>query len=312
MKNQKILIELLSNIEQKERTALTTIIEAEESKLIGSKSLIKNDEQQFSDMLTNILNDDQLDKLIDSSLQVLSQGTMQSDELEFSENGQDVEIVVEPYYPNPRLIILGGGHVGQNLYQLAKELDFKIAVVDDRPSFANQHLFPSAEEVICAGFKDALTELKITESDYIVIATRGHQHDFTCLQQVLNSEVAYIGMLGSKRRVYSIFNRLKEVGYSEEEIDKVKAPIGLDIGSETPAEIGVSILAEIIKVRRTVVQQNNIAGEEAIRFLANYQGDYDTLALATIIKTSGSTPRKAGSKMVILPDGQIKGTIGGG
>ncbi|KXS45292.1 MAG: xanthine dehydrogenase accessory factor, partial [Candidatus Frackibacter sp. T328-2] len=139
-----------------------------------------------------------------------------------------------------------------------------------------------------------------------------HQHDFTCLQQVLNSEVAYIGMLGSKRRVYSIFNRLKEVGYSEEEIDKVKAPIGLDIGSETPAEIGVSILAEIIKVRRTVVQQNNIAGEEAIRFLANYQGDYDTLALATIIKTSGSTPRKAGSKMVILPDGQIKGTIGGG
>ncbi|SJZ33518.1 XdhC/CoxI family protein [Selenihalanaerobacter shriftii] len=307
-----IFKELLTSVEAKERVALSTITKASDSKLVGNKLLVKDNGNYLTNLPTDALSNDELDKLTDYTSSSLESGQIENLDLELEESKGSIEFVVEPYLPNPRLILFGGGHVGQSLYEFAKKLDFKLIVVDDRPSFANQKLFPEVKRVICTAFENVSAEIEINEADYIVIATRGHQHDYTCLKQVIKSKAKYIGMLGSKRRVYSIFNRLKEEDYSGNEIDQINAPIGLDIGSETPEEIGISILAEIIKIRRTGDQSNTLIGEEAIELLADYQGGHDTLALATIIDTSGSTPRKAGSKMVVLPDGRTVGTIGGG
>nr|WP_282706901.1 XdhC/CoxI family protein [Natroniella acetigena] len=280
--------------------------------LIGEKFLINEDDNSIIDFSSKLLAIDDLEKIVNKALEGLSKGEIEKHELELKENRESIEIVVEPYLPQPRLIILGGGHVGQALYNFAKELDFELIIVDDRPYFANWNLFSEAERVICIGFGEFLTKIEVKEADYIIIATRGHKHDYTCLKQVLDSKARYIGMLGSKRKVTSIFDKLQEEGYSQKVLERIKAPIGLDIGSETPEEIAISILAEVIKVRREEEGINNIIGEEAIRFLSDYQGEYECLALATIIKTSGSTPRNTGSKMTILPDGRIFGTVGGG
>ncbi|MGM0471031.1 MAG: XdhC family protein [Bacillota bacterium] len=303
----QVYSELLDRIQDKEQMALVTVMNSQSKPgLNGQKLLIDSDGQVRMDFVADSLEDKELNEIVDSATAALQMGEIR--QLSTS----SLELLVEPFVPNSRLIIFGGGNVGEALYKFVKELDFEVVIVDDRASFANRKRFPEAEDVICTGFEDISTTLNVQESDYIVIATRGHKHDYDCLKQIINIPVHYIGMLGSQRRVIGIFDRLRNAGVAEEKIKQVHAPIGIDISSETPGEIAISILAEIIKVHRTQKQVNNVVGEEALRFLADYDEDYEQLALATIINTSGSTPRHAGSKMVILPDGRTCGTIGGG
>ena len=160
------------------------------------------------------------------------------------------EVFLEPVLPEPHLLILGGGHVGQKVATLAKEVGYRVTVIDDRPEFANRQLFPQADEVICESFASALDKIPIDPSTYIVIVTRGHRHDYDCLRRVISSPAGYIGMIGSLRKVKGIMEALAAEGVPEESLARVHAPIGLDIGAETPAEIAVSILAEIIQVYR--------------------------------------------------------------
>ncbi|HHW06029.1 MAG TPA: XdhC family protein [Clostridia bacterium] len=171
------------------------------------------------------------------------------DEPQLVEAPNGNRLFIQPIVPPHTLLILGGGYIAQALAAMAAYLDFEIAVVDDRPDFANTRLFPRAQ-VICSSFAQALREYPITGSTYVVIVTRGHRYDAECLRQVITSPAAYIGLIGSRRRTRLLFDQLEEEGYAREDLNKVKTPIGLDIGGETPAEIAVSILAEIIWHRR--------------------------------------------------------------
>ena len=161
-----------------------------------------------------------------------------------------VELFLEVHKPSPTLIIAGAGHIALPLAQMGAMLDFRVVVVDDRPTFANPKRFPQADQVIAGGFEKTLRDLPIDKETYIVIITRGHRHDTECLRQVLDSSGAYIGMVGSRRRVKGVFKLLKEEGYPEESIARVHAPVGLDIGAQTPAEIALAIMGEIIRVGR--------------------------------------------------------------
>ncbi|NLL17721.1 MAG: XdhC family protein [Clostridia bacterium] len=169
-----------------------------------------------------------------------------------------MEVFIQPVTPPNSLLILGAGYIAQALVASAGELDFEITVVDDRADFANPAKLPGAR-VICNKFTKALENYPVTENTYIVIVTRGHRYDAECLRQVISSPAAYIGMIGSRRRTRLLLRQLEEEGYPREELAKVKTPIGLDIGGETPGEIAISILAEIILKKRkgTLLLENS-------------------------------------------------------
>jgi xanthine dehydrogenase accessory factor len=151
----------------------------------------------------------------------------------------------------PKLIVVGAGHIAVPLVQIAKVLDFHVTVIDDRLLYANRERFPAADEVLVGDMAQMLMEMTITQSCYIVLITRGHKYDEPCLRQILHSKAKYIGMIGSRRRIKACFQRFRdEEKIAEEVIERVYAPIGLDIATETPAEIALSILAEVVKVRR--------------------------------------------------------------
>jgi xanthine dehydrogenase accessory factor len=164
--------------------------------------------------------------------------------------GGEMELLFDPIQSRPNLMIAGGGHIALPLARIGFALGFRIVVIDDREEFANKERFPEAEKIVCQQFDEALNEVSITPSTYLVIVTRGHRYDELVLRRTIKSRAAYIGMIGSRRKVSTIFENLKGSGISEKAIHRVHAPIGLDIGAETPEEIAVSILAEIIKLRR--------------------------------------------------------------
>ncbi len=161
-----------------------------------------------------------------------------------------VELFLEVQKPSPTLLIAGAGHIALSLAQMSAMLDFRVVVIDDRPTLTNPERFPRADQVIAGSFEKTLRDFPIDKETYIVIITRGHKHDTECLRQVLDSSAAYIGMIGSRRRVKGVFKLLKDEGYSEESITRVHAPVGLDIGAQTPAEIALAIIGEIIRMRR--------------------------------------------------------------
>lgn len=165
--------------------------------------------------------------------------------------GDKVEVFFDVMASPPKLIVVGAGHIAVPLVKMAKILDFKVAVIDDRLLFANRERFPDADEILVGDMAATLKEQAITPSTYIVLITRGHKFDEPCLREIIRSPAKYIGMIGSKRRVKACFQRFRDdEKIAEEVIQRVYAPIGLDIDTETPEEIALSILAEIVKVRR--------------------------------------------------------------
>ena len=148
------------------------------------------------------------------------------------------------------LLIVGGGHIGQSLAAIGAEAGFSVAVLDDREAFANSERFPSADRVICGDIAEELARYKITSSTYIVLVSRGHKQDEAGLRTVVESDAALGGMIGSKRRVSTVLTHMAREGIARDALERVHTPIGLDIGAETPEEIAVSIVAEIIAVRR--------------------------------------------------------------
>jgi xanthine dehydrogenase accessory factor len=151
--------------------------------------------------------------------------------------------------PTPLLLIVGAGHVGRALGQLARQLDFRLAVIDDREEFASDSHFPGGRCIV-GDIEPELMRFPIDRHTFIVIVTRGHKHDAQALAGVINSPAKYIGLIGSKRKIHTIFNELHEQGVPSEKLTKVHAPIGLEIAAVTPAEIAISIAAELIAVRR--------------------------------------------------------------
>lgn len=159
--------------------------------------------------------------------------------------------------PPPRLLIVGAGHIAAPLAAVAAICEFAVTVLDDRPQYANRARFPAADEVIAGPFTAELRKLRrgqpvFDDNTYLVLVTRGHQYDVECLLEVLDDPVAYIGMIGSRRRIRAVYALLeREQGVPAHKLQRVHAPVGLDIGAQTPAEIAVAIMAEIVQVRRS-------------------------------------------------------------
>jgi len=164
--------------------------------------------------------------------------------------GGTLEIFVEPVLPVPVLYLFGAGHVGVNLYKAATLAGFDVIVVDDRESYANRERFPEAREIHADDFEAVMKGLAPNESSYIVILTRGHRDDMRALRWAVQTPARYIGMIGSKRKVVTIYRELQNEGLPRHLFERVHAPIGLDIGAITPEEIAVPVTAEMIAVRR--------------------------------------------------------------
>jgi len=169
--------------------------------------------------------------------------------ISLAEGEERVEIFVEPVISDPVLYVFGGGHVSREIVPLASRVGFKVVVIDDREAFAKAESFPGAREVFQYSFNDVMEKIPVGDSSYLVIVTRGHMHDKTVLSQALRSDARYIGMIGSKRKKKIIFEKLLQEGFTHKDLERVHSPIGLDIGAETPEEIAISIVAQLIKVR---------------------------------------------------------------
>lgn len=159
-------------------------------------------------------------------------------------------IYIEVVEAKPVFIIVGGGHIGRSLAKLADFLDFHVVVIDDREDFADPKRIPEADEIICEDFETALARYPMDANTSVVMVTRGHKQDETSLRASLSRGAGYLGMIGSKRRTATVLEHLREEGYDAAELARVHTPIGLDIGAETPEEIAISIMAEVIQLRR--------------------------------------------------------------
>jgi xanthine dehydrogenase accessory factor len=163
--------------------------------------------------------------------------------------GGEMDIFVEPLLTAPTLVIAGAGHVGAACAELGKFLGFRVVVLDDRPEFLSREKFPTADELHAGDLLELLRATEITPRSYVVLATRAHALDAELLGAVLETPAAYIGMLGSERRARMMMEQLKEKGVSAEALARVHAPIGLEIAAETPQEIAVSVMAQVIQVK---------------------------------------------------------------
>ena len=169
--------------------------------------------------------------------------------------GGTVEIFVEPILPDPQVFLLGAGHLGQAIAQTAGRVGFQVTVLDDRPAFASSDRFPGSR-VVCQPFENGLETLGIGPGDYVLVITRGHQHDQVALEKAIQTTARYIGLVGSRRKIAILVKNLLAKGYPASAFQNLYAPIGLDIGSETPEEIAVSVVAELIALQKGVHQRS--------------------------------------------------------
>lgn len=237
-------------------TAVLTDIDSEEisENLIGEMFLF--DEEGFIEFSSDKL-ENELEKFFlneDIKNQILAIGEKRSADPKLKEIKLDadnkLEFFLEPIVDQPHLTVFGAGHIAEPLVKICSLLDFTITVVDDRKEFLNYDKFPTADQLLVIPYSEYFANAKIKDNDYLVIVTRGHQYDYQVLKNVIKSDAAYIGMIGSSRKIKTVYGQLKDDGISNNELNKVHAPIGIDIGSETPAEIAVAIAAELVAVRR--------------------------------------------------------------
>ena len=230
---------------------------------------------------------------------------------------ENKSILLEPFIPKPRLIVFGGGHIAKPLSEFATRIGFSLTVIDDRPFFANVGRFAEADKVICEDFEKSFNLINIRKSDYIVVITRGHRYDGVVLREVLKYDVSYVGMIGSRRRVAGMMEELLSEGFSEEKLNLVNSPIGLDIGAITPDEIAISIVAQLISFKNKYTLNKDGENFSLPEFDTEvvekiFEKSEMPKVIVTILSSKGSVPRKAGAKMVAFLDGRTIGSIGGG
>ncbi len=247
-----LYIDYLSGLESCYNPILVTVIEAAEERFIGKKLFLKNNGDVLGDLGLEELNRVALES---AKTDLRSQPQLISLNSEFEPFVSSVtkaayQLLIEPPTTVVQLLILGAGHIALPLVTMAKIIGYEVTVVDDRPSFANSARFPTADTIICDDFERALDAININPQTFVVIITRGHSYDKVCLKKVINQPALYIGMIGSRKRVKALLAKLEEEGVSNRLLQKLHAPIGLKIGAETPEEIAVCILGELIQVQR--------------------------------------------------------------
>ena len=164
--------------------------------------------------------------------------------------GGQLNIFVEPVIPQPRAFIFGGGHVSKSISKVATLAGFLTTIVDDREAFANRERFPEAEETYADEYESVFPKLPVTSTSYLIIVTRGHRDDMRVLRWAVGTPAKYISMIGSKRKTISVIHELEKEGFQRETFERIFAPMGLEIGAESPEEIAISVVAEMIAVRR--------------------------------------------------------------
>lgn len=172
--------------------------------------------------------------------------------------GGEVSLFVEPVMPDFELLICGGGHISRALAHVSAGLDFRVTVVDDRPQFANRERFPQADAAVCCEYATLGESVRFTPQTFAVVVTRGHTGDEVCLRSLLRSPAPYIAMIGSRTKWAVLRRNLLDNGFTEADLARVKCPAGIDIGSITPEEIAVSVMAEIIAARAVFRQGHGI------------------------------------------------------
>ena len=164
--------------------------------------------------------------------------------------GGQLEVYVEPVLPIPRAFVFGAGHISKSLAKVAAMAGFSVVVVDDREAFASRERFPDADEVHAAEYEEIFPRLGINENSYLIIVTRGHRDDMRVLKLAIATPARYIAMIGSKRKVVGVIRELEKEGVPRAAFERLHAPMGLDIGAESPEEIAIAVAAEMIAVRR--------------------------------------------------------------
>lgn len=163
--------------------------------------------------------------------------------------GGKATVFIKVFKPQPKMIIAGAGHVGIELYKIAKQMNFYTVILDDREEFANAERFPEADEIIVGNIGEQMAAYPVTANTYIIIVTRGHASDGEALKAVAETEAKYIGMIGSKKKTEFLMKKLLDEGVSRQALEKVYAPVGLDISSEEPNEIALGIVAEMLLIK---------------------------------------------------------------
>jgi xanthine dehydrogenase accessory factor len=248
----------LANIAVKgERAVLATVISSQGSvpRKAGAKMVIKGD-----GTLVGSIGGGNVEQAVqEKAIAVMKSGEPQMMHFDLSGSGEEawmicggqMDVFLEPILPAETLYLFGAGHLSQSTATMAKMLGFRVVVIDPRPEYNNNDRFPNADSLVVEEYDNAFSKLNVDENSYIVIYTPGHVSDEKCLQFAVGTAAKYLGMIGSKKKVKEIKERLRKKGVSQQQLDGIHAPIGLEINAQTPEEIAVSILAEITKVRRS-------------------------------------------------------------
>lgn len=261
----EIYQELVNVTSKGERAVLATVISSHGSapRKAGAKMLIKND----STFIGTVGGGGVEQQLKEKAIEVMNSGEPQIVHFDLSGRGEgaamicggQMDVFLEPIVPSETLYLFGAGHISKSTAAMGKTLGFRVVVIDPRPEYNNIDRFPDADSLIVEEYDSAFPKLSADKGSYIVIYTTGHVLDEQCLHFAVGTKAKYIGMIGSKKKVKEVKERLLQKGVSQQQLDKVYAPIGMEIRAETPEEIAISILAEIIKVKRT-----NSANEEEV------------------------------------------------
>ena len=224
-----------------------------------------------------------------------------------------------------KLVVCGAGHVGQQVIRIGRMLEMEVTVLEDREEFAGKAREAGAQKVLCGSYTDCMKQVRGSDDSYFVVLTHGHRCDRDCVQAALEKKHAYVGMIGSRRHGEIVKESLAAGGMAPELLDELHTPIGLSIGAQTPSEIAVAIMAEMIAVKSSSGSEEGFTKEIVRALLERVTAEkgqseeegkdnppFVFAVLATIADRQGSAPRKAGTKMAVFPDGTIAGTIGGG
>jgi xanthine dehydrogenase accessory factor len=253
----EIYQELVNVLSKGERAVLATVVASHGStpRKAGAKMLIKEDGTSIG-TLGGGGNERQI---VGKVIEVISSGEPQVVHLDLSGRDKEAEMIcggqmdvfLDPILPSATLYLFGAGHISETTAAMGKMLGFRVVVTDPRPKYNNAERFPDADSLIVEEYDSAFTKLKVDENSYLVVYTPSHIIDEKCLHFAVGTRARYIGMIGSRKKVKEVKERLLQKGISQQQVDRIRAPIGLDIGAETPEEIAISILAEIVKVKRT-------------------------------------------------------------
>ena len=261
--------EIFTRIQElnKEKVPLisATVVESKQPDIkVGMKMVFANNGQRIGTLG---------DPKLESEMETEISDILEQNRSSLYKKNKTVSIFLEPLQPRPTLLIAGAGHVGQALCHLGSWLDFDITIVDDRADFASKNRLPEADEIIIGDIAEELRQYSINHLTYVVIVTRGHQHDESALHSVVESEARYIGLIGSRRKIKLIFDDLLEVGIPIEKLQRVYAPIGLNINSKTVPEIAVSITSQLIQVRNGAKMPQPFEAQPARMPAIKFTGD---------------------------------------